>query len=197
MKESLIYVVSGLPRSGTSMMMRMLEAGGIPAVQDHLRVADEDNPFGYYEFEPVKQLARDTSWLDAARGKAVKVIYRLLYDLPNDYQYRVIFMNRTLEEVIASQKAMLSRLNKTGGALNDRVLAQAYRSDLQKLDLWISGQCNFTLLYVGYDDVLNDSERTVTDICQFLDCTLDPDAMIKMINRSQPRQRAGQPPATG
>src|SRR5713226_9097156 len=97
-----IIVVSGLPRSGTSMMMRMLEAGGLPTITDNIRTADDDNPLGYYEFEPVKQLNKDASWLDTLSNKAVKIIYRLLYSLPRHHRYKVIFMRRKLEEVIAS-----------------------------------------------------------------------------------------------
>ena len=104
-----IIIVSGLPRSGTSMMMRMLEAGGIPPLIDNLRRPNEDNPGGYYEFEPVKRTKQDPSWLTTAGGKVVKMVYRLLYDLPTGYEYRVIMMRRTLEEVLASQEAMLKR----------------------------------------------------------------------------------------
>ena len=106
---SFVTLVSGLPRSGTSMMMQMLHAGGIPAVTDNIRLADKDNERGYYELEAVKRTKDDASWLRDAPGKAVKVIYLLLYDLPTDYTYRVIFMNRNLDEVLASQRAMLER----------------------------------------------------------------------------------------
>ena len=98
-----ITVVSGLPRSGTSMMMRALDAGGIPALSDNSRAADIDNPFGYFEYEPVKALRRQAGWLEAARGHCVKIIYRLLYDLPDTLPYRIVFMERNLDEVIASQ----------------------------------------------------------------------------------------------
>ena len=103
-----IVVVSGLPRSGTSMMMKMLEAGGLTPLTDGQREADEDNLGGYYEFEQVKKMAQDSGWLEEARGKVVKVISRLLYDLPKTYHYRVIFMQRHLDEVLASQQQMLA-----------------------------------------------------------------------------------------
>src|ERR1700724_234865 len=180
-EKGFVTVVSGLPRSGTSMMMGMLEAGGIPAMTDNLRVADDDNPLGYYEFELVKQLSRNALWLDNACGKAVKVIYRLLYDLPRDRSYKVIFMRRKLEEIIASQKAMLRRQNKEGGTLGDRQLADAFRSELQKLDVWMRGRDNFPLLHVNYDDVLYDSKHAVTGIEQFLGYKLDTLAMIRVI----------------
>ena len=105
-----LTVVSGLPRSGTSMMMRMLEQGGLPVLIDGVRTADDDNPNGYYEFEAVKQTREDASWLEGSEGKAVKMVYRLLYDLPPDRAYRVLFMTRNLDEVLASQRVMLTRL---------------------------------------------------------------------------------------
>src|SRR5690242_7444054 len=105
--DKFLIIVSGLPRSGTSMMMRMLEHGGIPVLTDRVRTADDDNPNGYYEFEAVKQTRKDPSWLAGREGKAVKMVYRLLYDLPADRNYRVLFMRRKLEEVLASQRTML------------------------------------------------------------------------------------------
>lgn len=189
-----IIVVSGLPRSGTSMMMQMLEAGGIPVVTDKIRAADDDNPLGYYEYEPVKQLSKDASWLDAARGKAVKIIYRLLYHLPRHHHYKVICMRRNLQEIIASQKAMLRRLNQEGGSLADDRLAHAYQSELHKLDVWLSGHDNFEAMYVDYDDVVYNPQTTVADIEDFLGCKLDTAAMVKVIDRSLHRQRTAATP---
>src|SRR6516165_1289807 len=105
-----IVIVSGLPRSGTSLMMQMLDHGGVPVVTDHIRSADTDNPKGYYEFEQVKTIKRDTSWLPATRGKAFKMVSQLLYDLPPGETYRIIFMERDLDEVLLSQEKMLTRL---------------------------------------------------------------------------------------
>jgi hypothetical protein len=173
------------------MMMQMLKAGGMPVITDNIRVADPDNPLGYYEFEPVKQLSRDASWLDSAGNKAVKIIYRLLYDLPRHHVYKVIFMRRKLEEVIASQREMLRRQNKEGGALSDRQLADAFRSDMQKIDLWLSGRENFVTLHVNYDDVLHEPRRTITEIDRFLGYKLDTEAMIKVIDQALHRQRVG------
>ena len=111
-----VIVVSGLPLLGTSMMMKMLIAGGLPALTDGLRVADENNPKGYFELEQVKQLPEgDTGWVQTARGKAVKVISYLLESLPGEVSYRVIFMQRDLDEVLLSQKRMLDRDGKPEG----------------------------------------------------------------------------------
>src|SRR5438445_13894335 len=105
-----IIIVSGLPRSGTSVMMQMLENGGVEVLTDNLRTADTDNPRGYYELEPVKRIKRDASWLPQTRGKAFKMVSQLLYDLPPGESYRIIFMERDLDEVLASQEKMLRRL---------------------------------------------------------------------------------------
>ena len=107
MDREYLTIVSGLPRSGTSLMMQMLQAGGLPAFTDRVRSADESNPRGYFEFEPVKRLRTDRSWLPQARGHAIKIIHLLLRELPLDGSlvYRIVFMQRPLEEVLASQRA--------------------------------------------------------------------------------------------
>src|SRR5947208_15012411 len=111
-----ITIVTGLPRSGTSVMMQMLSAGGLPPLTDGLRQPDEDNPRGYFEFEPVKQIRRDTAWLQLAVGKAVKMVHLLLPELPLDqnHRYRVIMMRRDLSDVLASQNKMLMIKGLTG-----------------------------------------------------------------------------------
>ena len=105
-----IIIVSGLPRSGTSLMMQMLDNGGVPVVTDHIRTADTDNPRGYYEFEQVKKIKEDVSWLPETRGKAFKMVSQLLYELPASERYRIIFMERDLDEMLLSQEKMLARL---------------------------------------------------------------------------------------
>ena len=110
--ENEIIIVSGLPRSGTSLMMQMLDNGGIEVVTDNVRTADTDNPRGYYEFEQVKKIKEDVSWLPGTRGKAFKMVSQLLYELPASEKYRVIFMERDLDEMIRSQEKMLARLGK-------------------------------------------------------------------------------------
>src|SRR5215831_7771246 len=110
--DSEIMIVSGLPRSGTSLMMQMLDKGGLPVVTDNIRAADTDNPRGYYEYEQVKKIKEDASWLPATRGKAFKMVSQLLYDLPASETYRIIFMERDLEEVLQSQEKMLARLGR-------------------------------------------------------------------------------------
>jgi hypothetical protein len=189
--ERSITIVSGLPRSGTSLMMQMLAAGGIPVLADGLRQADEDNPRGYYEFERVKQVESDAAWLDEAEGKAVKMVYRLLYDLPPDRPYRVIFMTRDLEEVIASQQVMLERHGKADGQVDDARLAGIYRKQLQGVTAWLRERPAFSVLAVDYHQVLDDPAGVVEELNRFLGGRLDTEAMLRVPDRSLYRQRRG------
>src|SRR5262245_53188886 len=127
-----VYVVSGLPRSGTSMMMRMLEAGGIPPMSDGERTADIDNPEGYYEYERVKGLEKDPDkrWVREARGRALKVISFLLRHLPDDNAYRIVYMRRHLDEVFRSQDKMLDRLGNAVEGAGVEATKEAYRNDI-------------------------------------------------------------------
>ena len=131
-------IVSGLPRSGTSMMMKMLEAGGIPALTDAIRAADGDNPKGYYEFERVKQMDKgDTAWMTSAQGKAVKVISALLQHLPADYEYRVIFVRRNLNEVLASQRKMLINRDEDKNTVDDEEMERLFTMHLEQVSTWL------------------------------------------------------------
>lgn len=188
MAES-VLIVSGLPRSGTSMMMRMLEAGGVPVLVDNLRPADEDNPNGYYEFEAVKKVREDPSWLDRAGGKVVKMVYRLLYDLPEDRTYRVIFMTRKLAEVIASQNTMLERKGKGTDDLSGEQLAEIYGKQLQEARDWLARRSNFDVIWIDYGDVLAETQRVAIELNQFLGGGLDTNAMVEVPNPSLYRQR--------
>jgi hypothetical protein len=184
-----IAIVSGLPRSGTSMMMQILDAGGLPVLTDQIRRPDEDNPRGYYEFERVKQTKEDPSWLEGAEGKVVKMVYRLLYDLPRDRQYRVVFMKRRLEEVIASQEEMLQHLDKPSGQIDEAQLLAIYRRQLQEVESWLAAQPNFQVLYLDYHDVLQETDRVVDEIDRFLDVALNTAAMRAVPDRALYRQR--------
>ena len=184
-----ITIVSGLPRSGTSMMMRMLEAGGLPVMIDQIREADEDNPAGYYEFEAVKQTKQDQSWLADAAGKAVKMVYRLLYDLPTQQEYRVVFMRRKLEEVLASQQKMLDRHGKNDPAVSDEQMAKLFRTQLEKFEKWIAEQPNFKVLEVSYNDMLADPKPPIEKINQFLGGQLNTEAMAQVVDPTLYRNR--------
>lgn len=185
-----ITIVSGLPRSGTSLMMRMLEAGGIPPLTDHERTADEDNPGGYYEFERVKQLEKgDTAWLTEAQGKAVKVISALLRHLPENHHYRVIFMERELDEVLASQQKMLVNRAEDTDAANEEELRHLFTRHLEETLLWLRAQPNFALLTISHRDLLTAPASQIDQINRFLDQTLDPTAMQAVIDPTLYRNR--------
>ena len=163
-----VIIVSGLPRSGTSMMMKMLEAGGIPVLTDELRTADEDNPKGYYEFERVKAMDKgDTDWVADARGKVVKVISALLQYLPANYEYRVIFMHRNLTEVLASQRKMLRNRAADEDAVSDEEMTRLFEMHLADVEGWLDRQPNMRALHVDYNAMLIDPRPFVAQIDDF------------------------------
>jgi hypothetical protein len=184
-----VTIVSGLPRSGTSMMMQMLAAGGLEALVDQVRAADEDNRRGYFEFEPVKRTRDDASWLEGAVGKVVKMVYLLLYDLPAEHQYRVVFMQRPMDEVLASQKAMLARRGEAGSALSAEQLADVFTRQRQKVEGWLADQPNFTTLKIDYHQVLANPAQQATRLGDFLGAGLDCPAMIAAVDPAMRRQK--------
>ena len=189
-KDEFITVVSGLPRSGTSMMMKMLEAGGIPPMTDELRTADEDNPKGYYEFERVKAMDQgDTSWVIAARGKVVKVISALLKHLPPGEQYRVVFVRRNMQEILASQRKMLIRRGEDPDKMDDAQMARLFEKHLKQIDEWLQSQNNFRVLYVHYSDILADPRPQIERINSFLGGQLNTDGMITAVDPNLYRNR--------
>lgn len=181
--------MSGLPRSGTTMMMRMMEAGGLEAIVDGIRKADDDNPKGYYEFEKVKELDKDSSWLLDATGKVVKIISALLIQLPSNYEYQVIFMKRNMSEILASQSKMLERRGVAPGGISDDIMAGKFEIHLQKTFTWLAKQTNTETIYVNYNDVINSPQEEVRKINQFLGETLNLERMAGVIDRSLYRQR--------
>lgn len=188
--DEFITIVSGLPRSGTSMMMQMIHAGGIPALTDEIRVADEDNPRGYYEFEPVKKTKQDPSWLESAAGKVVKMVHLLLLDLPTDRSYRVVFMERRFDEVVASQNTMLERLGKGTGDLAKERIIQVFRAQIEKVDTWMREHPCFRFIRVSYNDLIRDPAPSVRALNEFLDGRLDTGAMLRVVDPSLYRQRS-------
>ena len=188
-KKDFVTIVSGLPRSGTSMMMQMIHAGGVPALTDEIRTADEDNPKGYYEFEPVKKTKEDPSWLKRAPGLVVKMVYRLLYDLPAEYNYRVVYMRRKLEEVVASQNVMLERSGKEGGGLSDDKLLAVFRAEIDKSNKWLAQQKNFKVLYINYNEMLQDPKPHIVKLNEFLGGDLNTEAMMNIVDPTLYRQK--------
>ena len=187
-------IVSGLPRSGTSMAMQMIVAGGIPALTDGLRAADADNPRGYLEFERVKSLRTDKAWLDDARGKVVKVIHMLVAELPDDRPYRVVFLDRRLEEVVRSQSTMLERSGRAGGGLASERLMAVYAQQLAQVKAWLAARPNFAVLEVAHAALLADPAREARAIAAFLadgaDGALDEAAMAAAVDPSLHRNRS-------
>jgi hypothetical protein len=185
--DSDIVIVSGLPRSGTSLMMQMLDTAGIPALTDQRRAADTDNPRGYYEFELVKKVRHDRSWLPDARGKVVKMISQLLYDLPADYRYRVIFMQRELDEVLESQEKMLKRLNQPTAPREQ--IRVAFEIHLQRLHTWLPQQSCMRVLLVNYNQLLERPVEQLARVAEFLDGRPDVAQMQSAIDPSLYRNR--------
>lgn len=187
-----IIIVSGLPRSGTSMMMKMLEAGGIAPLTDEIRAADADNPQGYYEFERVKKLDKgDSAWLNEAQGKSVKIISALLKHLPQTgYTYKIIFMRRNIDEILASQKQMLIRRGEATDRVSDEELAGLLAKHLNHVESWMRKQPNTDFIYTNYNSLLENPHEQIETINRFLGDTLNTQAMASVVDRRLHRQRA-------
>ena len=188
-KENFVCIVSGLPRSGTSMMMKMIDAGGLPPLIDNIRVADEDNPKGYYEFERVKQLQTDKAWLPDAYGKVVKIISMLLQHLPDNHSYKVIFMLRNIDEILASQHKMLVRRGEAADKISDEQMAVMYNNHLKKLKKQLEDKSNFDVLYVKYNEILESPKKHCEQLNSFLDGILNQQNMLTVIDKNLYRQR--------
>jgi hypothetical protein len=185
-----VVVVSGLPRSGTSMMMKMLEAGGVPPLTDHEREPDKDNPKGYYEYERVKALKDgDTEWVGKAHGKSVKVIAALLQHLPPDHAYEVIFMRRSMPEILASQKKMLERRGEEPNAIEDSEMANLFARHLDEIIEWAQTQSNIHFIEIDYNQMLIDPWAQLNLLGTFFGGAVDLDAMAEVIDPELYRQR--------
>src|SRR5258706_8344724 len=186
-----VVLVSGLPRSGTSMLMQMLERGGMPIVTDKLRTPDEDNPRGYHEFERVKELdkTKDKGWLKDYRGQVIKLISFLLQDLPLDLNYQVLFMRRNLDEVLRSQNKMLERKGAGDMPIPDEKMRQNYELHLQKVYYRLRHTPNFRVLYLDYPNVVKEPRREATRITEILARNLDIEAMASAVESSLYRNR--------
>jgi predicted AlkP superfamily phosphohydrolase/phosphomutase/Tfp pilus assembly protein PilF len=185
-----IAVVAGLPRSGTSMMMQMLAAGGLPALTDQKREADGDNPKGYYELEAATQLRANREWLGEAKGKTVKIVAQLLPFLPAEHAYRIVFMERDLNEVLQSQQVMLDNLGRERTKLGDAQLRQAYRQQLQRIKVWLAKQPNLKVLFVSHREAMQQPAAVAEKVNGFLGGGLDASAMAGAVDPSLYRRRA-------
>lgn len=188
--DSPVIIVSGLPRSGTSLMMQILVAGGLEAMIDHIRSADDDNPRGYYEFERVKKLQDgDAEWLNQAHGKVVKIISALLPCLPPDHHYKIIFMRRNLGEILASQKKMLSNRGENPDEISDEEMGKLFMKHLQTVEDWIGKQKNVRRMDIDYNVLVQDPFPVIEQINHFFDDTLDQEKMVQAVDPSLYRKR--------
>ena len=188
-----VIVVSGLPRSGTSMMMKMLSEGGLEVVTDAIRAADEDNPNGYFEFEPVKQLTDgQAGWLKDAGGKLIKVISALLEYLPASHEYKVVFMEREIREILASQQKMLQRRNEASKTPDEELSAQ-FKEHLKAIKYWLARQPHISVKYVDYNRLMADPDAQCRPVAEFLGVPLDVERMRSVPNERLYRNRAAPP----
>lgn len=188
----MISIVSGLPRSGTSLMMQMLAAGGMPVLTDGERCADADNPRGYYEWERIKSLPREPGCISAAEGKAVKVISQLLFSLPAAHNYRIIFMERPLPEVLTSQAEMIRRRGTSGATGGEAALIAALTAHLNQVRAWLQLRPEIPVCRVEYHQVLREPMKISETLTQFLHQSLDLESMARQVDPSLYRSRASQ-----
>lgn len=193
--DSPIIIVSGLPRSGTSLMMQMLDSGGVEVLTDNIRAADTDNPRGYYELEKAKKIKHDASWLPEARGKAFKLVSQLLYDLPTTERYQIVFMERDLDEMLLSQEKMLQRLNRSAAPRDE--IKRAYTLHLDRLRQWLGDQRFLEVLWVNYNELVQGPENQARRVSALLGGKPDVVGMAASVDASlyRNRKKAGDPPA--
>ncbi len=185
-----VTVVAGLPRSGTSMLMQMLDAGGMRIFTDRKREADEDNPRGYFETEKATQLRKNRDWVREATNMGVKIVAQLLPYMPREVPVRVVFIERDLDEVLASQKTMLERRKRPDGKFADEQIRAAFSRQLTIVKRWLARNPNAWTLYVQHRDVVRDPRAAATAISEFLGGRLDVEAMVRAVDPSLYRQRA-------
>lgn len=185
----MITIVSGLPRSGTSLMMQMLDAGGLPVLSDGERKADTDNPKGYLEWERIKQLPKDPSLIGEAEGKVVKVISQLILSLPVDHDYRIVFMQRPLPEVLKSQDEMLRRRGNADSITDNSVFEEAFQRHLIEVNQWLASKANVQVLRVHYHRILREPKAVAEEVAAFLKVPLDVAAMAGQVDGSLYRNR--------
>ena len=189
--NAFIPIVSGLPCSGTSLMMSMLAAGGLEVLTDQLRTPDDDNPVGYFELEDVKKLIQgEHSWLARSNGKAVKVISTLLPYLPDGYRYRIIFVRRAMDEVLASQRRMLINRGEDPDKVSDDQMAEFFEKNLQQSERWMNSYAQATRLDINYGELMDKPRPLVAEINTFLGGGLNEDKMLGVIDPSLYRQRS-------
>jgi tetratricopeptide (TPR) repeat protein len=184
-RKNQIVIVSGLPRSGTSLMMQMLHNGGIEVLTDQNRKADISNPKGYFEYDPVMSIHKDNSWLELAQNKSVKVVAPLLKFLSPKYRYKVIFMNRDLSEIIKSQQKMIG---KNTDVLPIK-LFEAYEKQLKQVEIWKNKEPSVEIIYLDYKDVLNQTKEVITKVSSFVGLDLNANEMAACVDKTLYRNK--------
>ena len=185
-----IVVVSGLPRSGTSMLMNMLHSGGLEVITDRIRESDPDNPKGYFEDERVKNLEKDQdkSWLRGTRGRTIKVISHLLKELPSENYYKVILLRRNIEEIVASQNKMLDRRGEPN-PISDEKAIEAYRNHLINTKVFLRRTPNFEMMELQYTQIVNEPVEAAAKLNEFLGGSLNVKAMASVVDPALYRNR--------
>jgi hypothetical protein len=191
--SEVITIVTGLPRSGTSMMMQMLVAGGLPPLTDGIREADISNPRGYYEYDKAKQLGSDADWISEGKGKVVKIVAQLLPLLPRKIDgapahYRIVFMERALEEVVSSQRAMLDRQQRKGAGLDQTRLAEIFFGQLQKIQTVITDR-GIPCIRVQHAEAIRDPLSVANQLNRFFDKSLDTTALAGAVDPTLYREQ--------
>jgi len=180
-----IYVVSGLPRSGTSLMMQMLSAGGMEVFTDGKRQSDDNNPRGYFEHDAVLRLRRDANWLGDAANKVVKIVSPLLTFLPPRFRYKIIFMDRPVMDVMVSQQKMLQHNGKASGSTISLDVMNKYEQNLAQIPEWVeNNKSNVEILRIPYNELVRDPEVYIDSIKSFMGMQLDENKMKATIDRS-------------
>jgi hypothetical protein len=190
MTDETINIVSGLPRSGTSLMMRMLHKGGLEPLTDEIRTPDDDNPKGYYEFERVKKLPDDSGWLPDARGKVVKILAELIKHLPSGYRYRIVFMMRNIDEIVRSQKKMMKNRGENPDDVPDDEMAELLRRYLVLLKQTVNARDDMEVLYISYNDLLVDPDMSIMELEEFFPRKLNSETMKNAIDPGLYRNRS-------
>ncbi|RYD37807.1 MAG: sulfotransferase family protein [Verrucomicrobiaceae bacterium] len=185
--RSRTIVVSGLPRSGTSLLMAMLRAGGVPLFTDSLRTADDSNPHGYFEYEPVKRLTPDAPWLTWTAGHAIKIVIPLVRRLPPDFPCDVLLLERAMPEILASQAAMLSRCGMP--VVDPRLLGPAFERELRSTHETLASRPDCRVLTLRHRDLLSRPFEASEETARFLRMPLDPAAMAAVVEPTLHRQR--------
>ncbi len=185
-----ITVVSGLPRSGTSMMMQMLEKGGLTLFTDEERAADDNNPRGYYEHDAVKNLGQNSEFIKQAVDQSIKVIANLLHALPHRFRYKIIFMERDLNEIMSSQRRMLSRMGKkVRDDIYPTQVIEEQKRVIKRVKQWASRHANVEIIYIQHREVLDHPFEQALRINEFLDYKLLPELMVQAVDRSLYREK--------